>query len=69
MTAAATIAQVVLEAVKLSNGLALKYASDELKNDRTVVLEAVKLSNGLALEYAFDELKNDEVIIKEVKKQ
>ena len=47
----------VLEAVK-QNGSALKYASEELKNDKEVVLEAVK-QDGFALEYDSYELQND----------
>jgi hypothetical protein len=35
---------------------ALKYASDELKNDRSIVLSAAN-QNGRALEYASDEMK------------
>ena len=37
----------MFEAVKL-NGLALEYASDELKQNKEIVLEAVK-ENGYAL--------------------
>ena len=56
----------ILEAVK-SDGLALKYASDGLKEDHEVVLEAVK-SDGLALEYASDGLQQDrEVVLEAVK--
>jgi hypothetical protein len=44
------------------NGLALEYASDDLKNDREVVLAAVQ-QNGLALEYASDDLKNDREVV------
>lgn len=54
----------VLEAVK-RNGMALEYASEELKNDKEVVLEAVK-QNDWALEYASKELR-DEIIIEKVK--
>ena len=46
-----------LAAVK-QNGLALEYASDELKCDREIVLAAVKQTSH-ALEYASEELKND----------
>jgi hypothetical protein len=40
------------------NGLALAYASDELRADRDVVLAAVA-HNGIALSYASDELRAD----------
>ena len=39
-------------------GHRLRYASDELKNDKEVVLEAIQ-DNGWALGYASDELQND----------
>jgi len=45
----------VIEAVK-QNGWALKYASEELQNDREVVLAAIK-RNGVGLGYASDELQ------------
>ena len=38
------------------NGLSLKYASDELKNDKDIVLEAIT-NNNLSLKYASDELQ------------
>ena len=41
-----------------SDGHALQYASEELKNDKEVVMEAVK-SDWVALEYAPKELKKD----------
>ena len=50
-----------LKAVK-QNGLALEYASDELKNDKEVVLAAVK-QYGRALEYASDRLKDDKEVV------
>ena len=37
------------------NGLALKYASEELKDNSEIVLKAVS-ENGLALQYASQEL-------------
>ena len=52
---------VVLVAVR-QNGMALKYASDELKNDFEVVFEAVG-QNGYALMYASEELKNNRNIV------
>ena len=51
--------EVVLEAVK-QNGMALKYASDDLKADPAVVLEAVK-QNIIALKY--DSKVNDKSLI------
>ena len=36
----------------------MRYASDELKNDKEVVIKAVQKWE-LSLEYASDELKND----------
>eukprot|EP00972_Heterocapsa_arctica_P010646 1562545-Heterocapsa_arctica.AAC.1 len=50
----------VLEAVK-QDGLALRFASAELKGDREVVMEAVKQS-GLALRFASQELMGDREI-------
>tara|TARA_B100001093_G_C26846283_1_gene1022950 strand:+ start:609 stop:863 length:255 start_codon:yes stop_codon:yes gene_type:complete len=50
------------EMVIEKNGLALKYASKEFKNDRKMVLLAVK-SNGNALKYASEELQKDPEII------
>ena len=44
------------------NGLALEYATDEMKNDKDVVLAAVQ-NYGRALEYASDELKNDKDVV------
>lgn len=46
-----------------NNGLALKYASNELKNDKKIVLLAIK-NNGNALKYASEELQKDPEIIK-----
>ena len=42
----------------ISIRFALKYASDDLKNDKEVVLEAVR-NNRWALQFASDELRND----------
>jgi hypothetical protein len=47
-----------LLAAVAQNGIALTYASAELKNDKEVVLAAVA-QNGRALRYASAELKND----------
>jgi len=56
----------LLIAVK-KDGLALKHASDALKNDKEVVLAAVK-QEGCALQYASQELKADkEVVLKAVR--
>jgi hypothetical protein len=44
------------------NGLALRYASPELKADRIIVLAAVR-ENGLALDYASPALTADRVIV------
>ncbi len=49
---------------RATNGLALKYASDELKRDRTLVLEAVK-QNGNALEAASYDLQGDKEIVQQ----
>lgn len=51
-----------LEKILSKNGLALKYISKELKNDKNMVLLAVK-SNGNALKYASEELQKDPEII------
>ena len=45
----------ILKAVKL-NGLLLKYASDELKQDKEVVFEAFK-NIGTSLEYAHNKIR------------
>ncbi|WBP84242.1 DUF4116 domain-containing protein [Mycoplasmopsis edwardii] len=45
------------------DGLALEFASDELKDDREVVLKAVK-QDGLALKFASERLKNNLNIVK-----
>jgi hypothetical protein len=50
-----------------NNGLALKYASKELKNDKKMVLIAVK-NNGNALKYASEELQIDPELINVAKK-
>ena len=47
----------MLEAVK-QKGVALEFASEELRVDREVVMEAVKQS-GVALEFASLELQGD----------
>ena len=57
--------EIVLRAVK-QDGLALEYASYELKADRKVVLAAVK-QNGDALKYAANELKADPELKKYLK--
>jgi hypothetical protein len=56
----------VLEAVK-KNGLALQFASTDLRNKREIVLEAVK-NNGVALEYASTDLRNKREIVLEAVK-
>jgi hypothetical protein len=53
----------VLKAVK-RDGYALKFASEELRNDKEVVIAAVGykgtfLRHGRALKYASEELRND----------
>jgi thiol-disulfide isomerase/thioredoxin len=53
--------EVVMAAVQ-KNGLALQYASDEMKNDKDVVTAAVQ-QNGLALEFASEKLKNDTDVV------
>ena len=50
-----------MEAVK-NSGIALQYASNELKADREVVLEAIK-EDVLSLQYASNKLPNKESII------
>ena len=57
----------MIKAVK-RNGLTLKYASDELKNDAEVVLAAIEGGDvcgyfAEALEFASDELKDDKSIV------
>ena len=47
---------------------ALRFVSDELKNDREIVLAAVK-QNGLALQYASEELRNDREFVLAAVKQ
>ena len=50
------------------NGLALKYASDELKNDEYFVKLALQNSAGFALKYASKRLREDrEIVIESIK--
>jgi trimethylamine:corrinoid methyltransferase-like protein len=53
--------QEVLEAVK-QNGMALRFASEELRADKEIVLAAVKQSDK-AFRYVSDELKADKNIV------
>ena len=48
----------MISVIKL-NGLALKYASDELKDDKSVVIIALRESAGFALKYASKRLRED----------
>ena len=50
-----------MEAVK-KHGIALKYASEELRNDKEVVMVAVK-EDRRALKYLSEELRNDKEFI------
>ena len=59
--------EIVLETVK-QNGMALEYASANLKGDRDVVIEAVK-QDGWALKFASADLKADREIVLEAVKQ
>ena len=52
---------IVLAAVQ-QNGLALDYASKELRNDPEIVLEAVQ-KNGEAFKFASEELKKDRAFV------
>ena len=56
----------ILQAVK-TDRYALRYASEELKNDKEIVLTAVK-NNGYALAFASERLKNDKEFLKEIEK-
>lgn len=50
------------------NGLALKYASDELKDDEDFVKVALQNSAGFALKYASKRLREDrEIVIESIK--
>ena len=51
----------ILEAVK-KNGRALKFASEELRNDKEVVLKAVE-NDRWALEFASERLRNDKEVV------
>ena len=55
--------EVILTAVK-SNGFALNYASDRLKDNKEIVLEAVK-NNGMALKWVSPRLQNDKDVVLE----
>ena len=44
------------------DGLALQYASEEMRNDMDVVFAAVK-QHGMALLYALDKTRNDRDVI------
>jgi hypothetical protein len=50
--------------VVLRHGWVLRFASDELKNDKDVVMAAVS-NYAASLEFASDELKNDKEIVLE----
>ncbi len=50
----------IIEAIK-RYGYTLRYASDEVKNDRDVVLDAVR-QNGSALRYASNRLKDNAML-------
>jgi hypothetical protein len=52
----------VLKKVSRSGGWVLKYASDELINDKEFILTAVSV-DGDAFKYTSDELKNDKEVI------
>jgi hypothetical protein len=55
----------MLQKVK-NDGLVLKHASEELRNNKTIVLTAIE-QNGLALEFASEELRKDkEVVLKAI---
>ena len=56
-----TIRSVVLTRIR-QDGMALEYASEELKKDREVVMAAV-VEDGGALQYASEELKNNESVM------
>ena len=58
---------IIRVAVK-SNGLALQYASDRLKDSMEIVEKAV-IQNGLALQYASDRLKDNKIIVNTAIKQ
>lgn len=47
------------------NGLALRCASEDIKNDKNFVLRAC-LANPMALQYASDNIKNDKVFISKI---
>lgn len=51
-----------------SDGMELKFVSDDLKNDRDVVVAAIK-QNGLALEFASVELRAEPDIVVMAAKQ
>ncbi len=53
--------KIALQKVR-QDGLRLRHASDELRNDREIVFEAVK-SKGLAFKYSSFELKNDKEFV------
>ena len=55
--------EVVLEVVR-EDGLALQYASKDLRGDKEVVLEAVR-QNGRALQYASEDLRGDKEVVLE----
>ena len=55
-----------MEAIR-QTGDALRFASDELTNDKEVILEAMQ--NGLNLEYASKEIRNNKEVVLEAVKQ
>ena len=49
-----------MTAAEKQDGVALQFASNELKNNERVVTAAAKQDGGRALHYASNELKNNE---------
>jgi hypothetical protein len=52
----------IVEMAVKQNGLALRFASDDLKNDKNIVTTAVT-NNGMALLYASENLRNDRDVV------
>jgi hypothetical protein len=52
----------LLTALKIKKGLALEFASDELKNNKDIVLTAM-MQNGEALKFASPALQSDRDVV------
>jgi len=55
--------------ISAANGMALKYASRELKDNKEIVINAIRKSDGFAFKYASRRLRADEDVVVEAIKR